>query len=206
MASQKWIFDPPPPPPPRTSAGDGVRENNSGQRGGAQGRGRSGWKKRGQDRHQGPRAKPNHQQQWQPQHLNANMAAPFIPVQTGLFPSYPVLQTPTMGFPTTPFPHMYPSYQTPYQYQYPVSQPHPLHPIAQEPLHDSRKLPVYQSQPPQLNSHGYSLSSTAFSLPSHHFAAQPETPIELSEEEIRAALEKSRAQNKLRYFPAWASC
>jgi hypothetical protein len=45
------------------------------------------------------------------------------------------------------------------------------------------------------------MSSTAFSLPSHHFDAQPEKPAELSEEEIRAALEKSRDKNKLKYFP-----
>jgi hypothetical protein len=45
------------------------------------------------------------------------------------------------------------------------------------------------------------MSSTAFSLPSHHFDAQPEKPVELSEEEIRAALVKSREKNKLRYFP-----
>jgi hypothetical protein len=201
MASQKWIFDPPPPPPPRDRV-DGGRENNSRQRGG--GRGRSGWNKRGQGRQHDHRAKPNHQQQWPPQQQNASMVAPFPPLP-GLFPTFPPLRPPAMGFPTTPFPQVYPSYQPPYQYglpqQYPVSQPHSLQRVAHEPHTDTRNLPVYQSQAPQRNSYGYSMSSTAFSLPSHHFDAQPEKPVELSEEEIRAALVKSREKNKLRYFP-----
>ena len=203
MASQKWIFDPPPPPPPKKTAGDGVRENNGQrERGGAHARGHSGWKKRGHGRQQGHGRQRDHRQQWQAGHVNTTVAGSFMPLQTGHFPA---LQPATMGFPTAPFPLMYPPYSTPYQYypqqQYPIAQPPPQQDTSQETRPDTRKLLVYQSQPPQQNSYGYSMSSTAYSLPSHHFAPQPDVHVELSEEEIRAALERSKAKNKLRYVP-----
>jgi Nuclear fragile X mental retardation-interacting protein 1 (NUFIP1) len=203
MASQKWIYDPPPPPPPKKTGEDGVRQNDGQGRG--HGRGRSGWNKRGQARHQSQR-KSNHgqgrQQQWHQQQLNANMAFPFMPVQTGFFSSYPVFQPPTMGFATIQSPPVHPPYPTPHQYpqQHSVAQPPPQQHTVQKTLPDTRKLLVYQAQPPLQNGYGYSMSSTAYSLPSHHFEPQPEIPVELSEEEIRVALEKSRAKNMSRYL------
>ena len=56
-------------------------------------------------------------------------------------------------------------------------------------------VPVYlQSQPKQpqtqQNSYGYTLSSTAYSLPSHHFQPHVSEQPDLSEEELRFALEQ----------------
>jgi len=217
MASQKWIFDPPPPPPPKRTSTD-VPGGNSGQRGNY-GRGRSVWSGRGgHGRHQrdrnGNHGQGQQQRQWQQNLAGPSMAAPFVAAQTGYFPSgyqhlpFPAYQPSIIGFPPNQFPLMYPQYGSPEQYQdprqqYPVAQliPQKRNMPQNRPEQPSRKLPVYPQQPPLQNSYGYSMSSTAFSLASHHFEPQPEKAPELSEDEIRFALENAKAKNRLRFFP-----
>ena len=215
MASRKWIFDPPPPPPPKKTCTD-VPGGNSRQRGNY-GRGRAGWRGRGgHSRHQ-RNGNENHgqgqQRQWQQNPAGPGMVAPFMAAQMGFFPlgyqqlPFPDCQPSAIGFPPNQFPRMYPQYGSPAQYQYPqqqcpITQPTPqkLTMPQSRPGQPSRKLPVYPPQPPLQNYYGYSMSSTAFSLPSHHFEPQPEMAPELSEEEIRFALEKAKAKKGIRFF------
>jgi hypothetical protein len=216
MAS-KWIFDPPPAPPSPKRRLTDVPKGNNAQRANY-GRGGRGWSQRGQGQRQrqgGGHHVQESKQQWQQNLPGTNMAIPFMPAQTGFFHSgyqqpFPTFQPPATGFPTTLVPQMYAQYPTSGQYpyppqQYPVTQsasPQPTVPQKMQEL-PSRKLPVYQSQPPVQNKYGYSMSSTAFSLPSHHLEPQDQKAPELSEEEIRLALEREKAKNKIRSVSRW---
>jgi hypothetical protein len=102
-------------------------------------------------------------------------------------------QTPQIQVPLIPSQPQFlpPQYQFhPQQQLFPIPRPRPL--------------PVYRSQPPQpnpqQNAHGYTLSSTAYSLPSHHSKPVPTNNPELSEEELRHALEEQLKQKTGTYI------
>jgi len=118
-----------------------------------------------------------------------------------------------------PQPQFNPYNQQPPQIQVPLvpSQPQfvppQYHSIPQQqlfPIPPPRPLPIYQSQPPQpnpqQNAHGYTLSSTAYSLPSHHSKPVPANNPELSEEELRYALEQQLKQKTGAYLASFFHC
>ena len=209
MTSQGWIFDPPPPPPPKRTEVDvnshAQRQPTTGRGGGPfRGNPRGGHVGRGRHIFNGSRR--GHQQttttpaqSYTPQGAAYTTTAYSMPLA-----AYPQGQAmyPSQGWPQEYTPH----YQ-PYSIQQ-YSQPAPLPNQSQlvkapvqihNPDHWGRRLPVYSTQSPPMpgpkpakpkrNELGYSMSSTAYSLPEHHSIPVPSGSSEMSEEELRFALE-----------------
>lgn len=59
---------------------------------------------------------------------------------------------------------------------------------------------MYEAQPPKQNAYGYTFSSTAQSLPAHHYKPHPSERPDLSEEELRHTLEEQIKTMKPRYL------
>ena len=180
MTSQNWIYDPPP-PPPKKAVPENTKTYNSQRL--VNGRDHS----RGNARQQG-NGRSNRQTNGQRGNRPRFMQPSPVYPQTGYQPAQvPAFQPQLVGY-TPQFPHPYPL-----QHPYPVQQQYYPYPPQQYPQQfppgaplQSPPLPVYQSQ----NTYGYTLSSTAFSLPEHHFQPQPSEQPNLSEEELRYALEQ----------------
>lgn len=195
MTSQNWIYDPPPPPPPKKTVSENMKMHNSQRpmnaRGSFQGNTRGNTNQRP---HLGNGRTNNRPQQrgqnstmastfgYQQPHT-ANPSAGYQPTQV---PPMPIFQPP-LGYAPENFP-----YQYPIQQQYHPYPPQPL-PQSQQSIpfqshtYPPRPLPVYQTSQ---NVYGYTLSSTAYSLPSHHYKPQASERPDLSEEELRYALEQ----------------
>jgi hypothetical protein len=98
------------------------------------------------------------------------------------YPPGGFLQRPV--YPQQQWPQVYPSY--------PVQQNMYMYPqqyVQQQPM-------VH----PQQNIHGYTMSSTAYSLPAHHSKPIPSERPDLSEEELRSALEQASENLKPAYI------
>jgi hypothetical protein len=218
MTSQGWIFDPPPPPPPKRTAeahedrlGSGV--GRGGHRGGGpERRGRYPVSAKGtyRGRQQNvPVPTFQAQQQVFPQMAYGMPYAGFqrpIPY-VGVRQAYPHLYSPYAA-------EHYPA-PTLAQTTQPPS-PHATargtvpKPQIQNPDHTGRRLPVYSTPTTsksytkpsrklhaEKNALGYSMSTTAYSLPEHHVIPIPAERPEMSEEELRYALEMQVKEKKM---------
>ena len=112
-----------------------------------------------------------------------------------------------------PYNQQLPQIQVPLLQSQPQFLPPQYHSIPQQqlfPFPAPRPLPIYQSQPPkpnpQQNAYGYTLSSTAYSLPSHHSKPVPTNNPELSEEELRYALEQQLKKKTGPYLASFFHC
>jgi len=188
MTSQNWIYDPPPPPPKKAVA-ENTRTYSSQRPMNRRD------KFRGNARQQTPthgnggsnyNRQTNGQQGNRPRFMQPPSVYPQTEYQQTV--QVPTFQPQLAGYPPQfplayPVPHGYPVEQQYYPY---LPQQYPQQFISPVPPLQYRPLPVHQSQ----NTHGYTLSSTAFSLPEHHYQPQRSERPDLSEEELRCALEQ----------------
>ena len=190
MTSQNWIYDPPP-PPPKKAAPENTKTYNS-QRP-VNGRDRFRGNPRQQQYSGNGRSNYNRQTNGQQGNRPRFMQPSPVSPQTGYQQpgQVPTFQPQLFGY-APQFPHPYPLQQHafPIQQQYYPPQQYPQQFVPPGPLLQSRPLPVYQNQ----NNYGYTLSSTAFSLPDHHSQPQPSERPDLSEEELRYALEQQASK------------
>ena len=232
MTSQNWIYDPPPPPPPKKATGENARSYNSQRRG--TGRDSVRGNARGNSNFGGRGNARTNYRQGQQNRRPGNIAQQTVYPQPQGYAA-PVFQTPMRGYapqdfaaysqptwPTTtyqyaPQPQFNPYNQQPLQTQIPLIQsqqqflPHQYHSLQLFPIPPPRPLPIYQPQPPQSNpqqnTYGYTLSSTAYSLPSHHSKPVPSDRPDLSEEELRYALEQQLQKKNTTYLsPFFPHC
>jgi len=180
-SKQRWIYDPPPPPPKKPP--DEV-EQTQGTQQSRQGRGRP-YHAQNASRSRGRHLSHPYGNRTQ------NTRPPYIPSrepyppnnQHHLQPSPKVYGNPSSQLSGNPqrF-NVYP-YQ-PFQAAYMVPQ----------------GVPTMTQGNPLTNAYGYTLSSTIYSLPEHHYRPfPPEERPELSEEELRHALEV-QMKGKTGYF------
>src|SRR5579859_8063045 len=170
---------------------------SGGWRGGGGNRGRGGGHPRGFNNKQ-----PRPLQGNQP--LGLSQTPPFHSSQ--MYPS-PGLQRNPMSFQRQTY-GQYPLYPQPWP-----SQPFPAYPTQQYPYPSPYQQPQYAQHPPRYstprqqpaapppqNAYGYTMSSTAYSLPAHHYRPIPaaERP-DLSEEELRFKLEQEAGKLKPGY-------
>jgi len=233
MTSQNWIYDPPPPPPKKATADnakvynsqrrgtgrDYVRGNTRGNSN-FQGRGnaRTNYRQVQQNRQSGNTT----QQTVYPQnqvYVVPGFQTPMQGYGPQNFAASRGYNPPT--WPTSTYQYAQPQFnpynQPPLQAQTPLlkSQQQFLPPQYQFlpshqqlfPIPQPRSLPIYHSQPPQpnpqQNAYGYTISSTAYSLPSHHSRPVPSNNPELSEEELRYALEQQLEQKNGTYLTSF---
>jgi hypothetical protein len=174
MASQNWIYDPPPPPPKLAKQSSQVYASQRG------GNGRDG--SRGGSRGSGGQSGTGHySRQYNIRPTSNQQTEPsrqIFPQQMNYYPPG--------GFPQR---SVYPQQQwAPVYPQYPVQQ----------------NMYMYPQQPmtyPQQNIHGYTMSSTSYSLPAHHSKPVASERPDLSEEELRSALEQASEKLKPVYIP-----
>jgi hypothetical protein len=230
MTSQNWIYDPPPPPPKRALPEDArtygsqrLANDNTGRggRGGYRGGGRGnagqlhsagasrGTYNRPQQFRQGNNgiATPVYAQQM-PSYTPTGFQQPAIgyPAQNYSFPQTAV---PGQSWSSPAYPPQYPiqqQYSVYPQMQYGQQHPQSSQPFPQPPKHNNLMYHQSQSQShlsfpqPQQNAQGYTLSSTAYSLPERHFKpVAPERP-DLSEDELRFILETQMKGLKQAYI------
>ena len=188
MTSRNWIYDPPPPPPKKA-----VAENTKTYNSQRPGDGRDKFRGNARQQQYSGNGRSNYNRPTNGQQGNRPRFMQPSPVypQTGYQQptQVPTFQPQLVGYPPQ-FPHPHPLQQ----HSFPIQQQYYPYPPQQYPQQfippgsslQSRPLPVYQSQ----NTYGYTLSSTAFSLPEHHYEAQPSEQPDLSEEELRYALEQ----------------
>jgi hypothetical protein len=228
MTSQKWIYDPPPPPPAKATA-DSTRtygsqrpvRGNSAFRGSGRGRAAEPGPGRGTF-HPGTNARQSGNigtgKGYGVQMQGYGMAAGFQ--QGSMGQSCGVSGSsflPQQQMWNGPYQHQFPFQQQQQQQFYPANPSHQHYPQSQ-PFYSSRPLQSYppnlhlnhpsqtsssrpQSQPQQ-TSQGYTLSSTAYSLPSHHYkpSLPPSSHNEMSEDELRYLLEEQMKKLKPRYL------
>jgi hypothetical protein len=204
MTSQNWIYDPPPPPPPKKPVPGSTDVYNSQQPVNGRDKFRGNTRGNVDQQRRFVNRKSNNNRQQQSVQQNGNMA-PQLGYQSTHFPTG--YQTgriqpsatfqPPLGYPLANFAYQYPVQQQYYPYApqpYPQSQPIPPDQVESQP-HLSRPLPVYQTQQ---NVFGYTMSSTAYSLPEHHYKPHPSERPDISEEELRFQLEQQMKKIKPR--------
>jgi Nuclear fragile X mental retardation-interacting protein 1 (NUFIP1) len=79
-----------------------------------------------------------------------------------------------------------------------------MHPIQNKYIYPQQyNQPQLQTFYPQHNAQGYTLSSTAYSLPAGHYKPTPSEQPDLSEEELRYSLEKASKKPTLGWALMW---
>lgn len=222
MTSQGWIYDPPPPPPPKRTAEEIRRDQSasttsSGSRGtyGHRGRRNFGASRGGYRQQQNTAPTPAYPQVYPP--MGYGTVYPMYPAQQMMYqaPGWPQGYPPQHGmqqyypYPVPQPPQPQPQPQPQITSQPPQGQP-PQYPVKiQNPDHSHRRLPVYSTtstpkpnkkKKQEKNALGYTISSTAYSLPEHHFQPITSGPPELSEEELRYRLEMQMKGKEFGYF------